>query len=252
MDNQSGRVVLIGGVTGGIGSALARQLHASGWTVAGFARNPDRLASIADELPGLATFPVDARDPAGIEAACRSVHEVHGRFDAYVHAVGSIFLKAAHLTSPAEFATVIQDNLQTAFNGLRAAIVPLQAAGGGSIVLISSVAAKVGLPNHEAIAAAKAGIEGLARAAAATYAPRSVRVNCVAPGLVETPLSAPMLASEQARLVSERMHPLGRIGQAGEIAALIGWLLSPEASWVTGQSWSIDGGLADARPRPRA
>lgn len=101
-----------------------------------------------------------------------------------------------------------------------------------------------GLTNHEAIAAAKAGVIGLTRAAAATYARRGVRVNCVAPGLVETPMSARLTGSEEARKKSEAMHPLGRLGQPVDVAAAIRWLLRREESgWVTGQVIGVDGGL---------
>jgi NAD(P)-dependent dehydrogenase (short-subunit alcohol dehydrogenase family) len=103
--------------------------------------------------------------------------------------------------------------------------------------------AQVGLNNHEAIAAAKAGIMGLTRSAAATYARRGVRVNAVAPGLVETPMSEHILSSDQGRKQSEAMHALGRLGQPDDIARAICWLVDPENDWVTGQVLGVDGGL---------
>ena len=118
---------------------------------------------------------------------------------------------------------------------------------GGSIVLVSSVAARVGLANHEAIAAAKAGIIGLALSAAASYAERGIRVNCVAPGLVRTPLTARLIANESSLKASVAMHPLGRIGEPSEVAAAMAWLLDPKQSWITGQVLGIDGGLATLR-----
>ena len=116
---------------------------------------------------------------------------------------------------------------------------------GGSIVLISSAGARVGLVNHEAIAAAKAGILGLALSAAASYASRGIRVNCVAPGLVRTPLTA----NGAALKGSIAMHPLGRIGEPSDVASAIEWFLDPAQSWVTGQVLGIDGGLATLRTR---
>ena len=121
---------------------------------------------------------------------------------------------------------------------------------GGSIVLMSSVAGRYGLPNHEAVAAAKAGIEGLVRAAAATYAPRGIRVNAVAPGLVRTPLAGRLVATEQAVEASAAMHPLGRIGEPEDLTDALAFLLDPARSaWVTGQTLSVDGGFATVRPR---
>lgn len=120
---------------------------------------------------------------------------------------------------------------------------------GGSIVLVSSCAARVGLTNHEAIAAAKAGVIGLTLSAAATYAPRGIRVNCVAPGLVRTPMTARLTVNEASLKASTAMHALGRIGEPADVAAALEWLLSPEQSWVTGQVLGIDGGLSTVRPR---
>jgi Dehydrogenases with different specificities (related to short-chain alcohol dehydrogenases) len=220
--------------------------------VAGFARAEDRLRTLANTLPGALTLPGDARLPGTADEVVKQTLAAFGRLDGYVHAVGSILLKAAHLTRPEEFQEVLATNLTSAFLGLRAVLGPMQAAGSGRIVLVSTVAARVGLPNHEAIAAAKGGLEALGRSAAATYAPRGIRINVVAPGLVDTPLAAPILSNETNRQLSERMHPLGRVGRAEEVAGLIWWLLGEDAGWVTGQVWSIDGGMADVRPRPKA
>jgi NAD(P)-dependent dehydrogenase (short-subunit alcohol dehydrogenase family) len=244
-------VALIAGITGGIGADVARRLTAAGWQVAGYARGAEKIAALQSELPALHLIEADATQPAAVEAAVQSTVARFGRIDAYVHAVGSILIKPAHLTRLDEWQRVIDLNLNSAFYGLKSAVVPMQAQGGGSIVLISSVAAQAGLPNHEAIAAAKGGINGLVLAAAATYAPRSIRVNAVAPGLVDTPLAAPLLASEPAREMSAKMHPLGKVGRAANIGSLIAWLVTPDADWVTGQIWSVDGGMAHLRPKPK-
>ena len=121
--------------------------------------------------------------------------------------------------------------------------------GGGSVVLVSSAAARVGLANHEAIAAAKAGIIGLTLSAAATYARQGIRFNAVAPGLVRTPLTKGLVASELAEKASIGMHPLGRLGEPEEVAGAILWLLDPAQSWITGQVLGVDGGLANVKGR---
>jgi NAD(P)-dependent dehydrogenase (short-subunit alcohol dehydrogenase family) len=244
-------VVLIAGITGGVGSNLARQLFAAGWRVAGLARDQARLDALATALPGLLTFTADATEPVAVEKAVQATLSTYGRLDGYVHAVGSILLKNTQQTTLEEWHGTLTLNLTTAFIALKAVLGPLQQGGGGACVFVSSAAAQVGLPNHEAIAAAKSGLDGLVRAAAASYANRNIRINAVAPGLVETPLAAPLLSNEAGRKVSAALHPLGRVGQAAQVASLIAWLLSPAGDWVTGEVWSIDGGLAHLRQRPK-
>jgi NAD(P)-dependent dehydrogenase (short-subunit alcohol dehydrogenase family) len=228
---------------------LARRLSTRGWRLTLAARDPERLQIIAAET-GAETLPLDARDGAAVEAAVQSLLARHGRVDGVVNCAGSILLKPAHRITDAEFADTLAANLTTAFNLVRAASrVMMQQAGGGSIVLCSSVAARRGLVNHEAIAAAKAGVEGLALAAAASYARQGVRVNCVAPGLTRTGLTRTLTENETVAKISAALHPLGRLGEPTEIASAIAWLLDPEQSWVTGQVLGIDGGLGSIQAR---
>ena len=119
---------------------------------------------------------------------------------------------------------------------------------GGSVVLVSSVAARRGLPNHEAIAAAKAGIEGLTLSAAASYARYQIRFNAVAPGLTKTPMTQSITDNPRSLEYSKSLHPLGRIGEADDVSSAISWLLSVEQSWITGQIIHIDGGLSSVQP----
>ena len=173
--------------------------------------------------------------------------EAHGRLDGLANCVGSILLKPAHLTSEEEWDAVVSTNLKSAYAAVRAAARAMTA--GGSVVLVSSAAARLGLANHEAIAAAKAGVIGLALSAAATYAPKGIRVNAVAPGLVRTPMTARITGNEAALKASTAMHALGRVGEPEDVASAIAWLLDPAQSWVTGQVIGVDGGLATLRSR---
>ena len=120
--------------------------------------------------------------------------------------------------------------------------------GPGSAVFVSSVVARIGVANHEAIAAAKGGLEALVRSAAATYATRGLRFNVVAPGLTETPLTAGMLKHDAMREAAARQYPLGGVQSASDVASAITWLLSPDSSRITGQILPVDGGFTAVRP----
>jgi 3-oxoacyl-[acyl-carrier protein] reductase len=241
---------LLLGATSGIGMELARRLAAGGARLFLVARDPDKLAAFAETLPGeVATAVADATESPQVDAAVNAAVEQFGKIDGAVNLVGSILLKPAHLTSDQEWRQTLALNLDSAFYLLRAAAKTMMTSGGGSVVLVSSVAAKLGLTNHEAIAAAKAGVSGLVLAAAASYAARGIRVNAVAPGLVRTPLTARLTQNEATLKASVAMHPLGRIGEPADIASAIEWLLNPAQGWVTGQVLSVDGGMGAVRPR---
>ncbi len=249
MSAETKPVVVVVGGSGGIGAAVARRSRADGCTVVLAGRGAERLEAVAAEV-GAEALVVDARDAGAVEDLLKRVAEARGRIDGVVNCAGSILLKPAHLVTEAEFAEVVATNLTTAFNVVRAAArIQMRQEDGGAIVLISSVAARRGLMNHEAIAAAKAGVEGLALAAAATYARQGVRVNCVAPGLTRTPLTAGLLRNEAAAKASAAMHPLGRVGDPEEVASAILWLLDRGQGWVTGQVIGVDGGLAHIQAR---
>jgi len=240
--------MVIFGATGGIGSALARRMAGLGWRQVLAARNGERLSALAGEL-GASAVEADVTVGGGAERAVEAALEAFGRVDAVVNCVGSLLLKPAHLTSDEEWDKVIAMNLTSSFHVLRAAARVMRERGGGSVTLVSSAAAGRGLMNHEGIAAAKAGVEGLALAAAATYAPSKVRVNVVAPGLVRTPMTAGLMRSEMAVKASLAMHALGRVGEPEEVASAIQWLADPAQGWVTGQVIGVDGGLSRVQAR---
>ena len=242
--------VLIGG-SGGIGSATAHQLAAKGARLMLAGRDAAKLdalvATLQEVRPGdYRTATLDATKSAEVDAVFAKALEAFGTLSGAACLVGSIILKPVHLTTDEEFEETLNLNVRTAFYTLRAAVKAMMGSG-GSVVLASTVAAQIGLANHEAISTAKAAINGLVKSAAASYAGRGVRVNGVAPGLVRTPLAAKLTSSEMAMKTSTAMHPLGRIGEPDDIATPISWLLDPRTSWVTGQMISVDGGMSVVR-----
>ncbi|MDZ8171125.1 SDR family NAD(P)-dependent oxidoreductase [Microbacterium xanthum] len=216
-----------------IGSATRDLLHAGGHDVVTTSRSPG------------ADLVLDASDFDAVDAAVAQA----GELDGVACFAGSMLLKPAHLTSRAQFDGVVSASLQTAFATVRAAGRHMRR--GGSVVLVSSAAAMAGLSNHEAIAAAKAGVMGLTLSAAATYASSGLRVNAVAPGLTQTPLTASLTETEGSRRVSEAMHALGRLGEPEDVARAAVFLLDPANSWITGQVLGVDGGLGSVRPKIR-
>ena len=243
---ETSPVMVVIGAAGGIGAALSRLLSAKGYRLVLGGRNPEKLALLAGELGAHATA-VDASKFDEVESVLNEAMEMFGRVDGVANCAGSLLLKPAHLTSEGEFDDTISASLKTAFAVVRAGAKAMMP-GGGSIVLVSSVAARFGLPNHEAIAAAKAGVEGLTISAAASYARQKIRVNCVAPGLVRTPMTKRLTGTDAAVKASAAMHPLGKIGEPEDVAAAMAWFLDPAQSWVTGQVLGVDGGMGSVRP----
>ncbi len=228
---------LVIAASSGIGQATVSLLKQAGHTVWTTARDTSKITPDAI---------LDATDFQAVEAVFKQA----GDIDGVVNCSGSLFLKSAHLTSKEQYQAVMDASLTTAFATVRAAGKVMNK--GGSVVLISSAAAMEGLSNHEAIAAAKAGILGLTLSAAATYAGQNLRVNAVAPGLTETPMTAALTGNETSRKVSEAMHALGRLGKPEDIARAIVFLLDPANSWITGQVLAVDGGLSRVRPKMKA
>jgi len=225
---------LVIAASSGIGQATVSLLKEYGHTVFTTARSNSKI---------LADATLDATDFDAVD----DVFKKAGEIDGVLNCSGSLLLRSAHLTSKEQYQSVIDASLTTAFATIRAA--GKNMSKGGSVVLISSAAAMEGLANHDAIAAAKSGIIGLTLSAAATYASQNLRVNAVAPGLTQTPLTTNITANETSRRFSEAMHALGRLGKPEDIARAIVFLLDPANSWITGQILAVDGGLSSVRPK---
>lgn len=241
------KTALITGANGGIGSALSRKLHSAGTRLVLVGRNEEALKNLSSEL-GAKSLICDLTHPDEAASCITAAIEELGEIEAVAHCIGSILLKPAHLTSISDWQSVIDTNLNSAFYLLHNLGRPMSKSG-GSIAFVTSAAAEKGLSNHEAIASAKAGLAGLTRSAAATYARNQLRINCVAPGLTDTPLAAPITGNESTRKFSEAMHPLGRLGTPDDIANALFFLLSPDNTWITGQTISVDGGLSSLQAK---
>jgi NAD(P)-dependent dehydrogenase (short-subunit alcohol dehydrogenase family) len=244
--------IFIGGIGGGIGIALSQRLLGENHVLGGFGRSSGRLDSFKEQFPGISVHEADGTDASAVSQAVEGFISQAGGIDAYIHAIGNVSLKPLHLLSDSDWREVMGINLDSAFYAARACIGPMRKQRSGVFLFFSSVAAVAGLSNHEAIAAAKGGVSGLVKSIASTYASNGIRANAIAPGLVKTPATSMLTSSEQALRMSERMHPMGRVGEADEVASLAAWMISEEASWMTGQVISMDGGMGSIVPKPRA
>jgi NAD(P)-dependent dehydrogenase (short-subunit alcohol dehydrogenase family) len=240
-------IALITGASGGIGRALARQLQAQGCRVAVVGREASRLV----DVDAAARIAADTTTPEGAALALAACQEALGAAPTLLaHCVGSTLIAPLHRTRADAYREVMRVNLDSAVFMLQAWIAALQG-GPGAAVFASSVVARIGVANHEAIAAAKGGVEALVRGAAATYAAQGLRINAVAPGMTETPLTAGMLKLPAMRDGAARQYPLGGVQTADQVAAAMAWLLGESASRLTGQVIAVDGGFTTVRPLVR-
>ena len=241
------KVALITGAAGGLGQSLANILVNDGYELILTSRDPDRLSAVYGNKH--LKIAADCSTVAGVKHIFAEMNAHNLAPTALAHCVGNIRLGALHRMAETDFSDCMQANLFSAFHTLAAFIGQLKTAKlTGSAVLVSSAAAQIGTPNHEAISAAKSGLEGLVRGAAATYASNHIRINAVAPGLLDTPAAVNLISSEASREMAARQYPIAGIGNAQEVAHLMAWLLSEQAARVTGQVWSIDGGFSSIRP----
>lgn len=225
---------LIIAASSAIGQAVQEILKKEGHEVLTTARDTSKITP---------DFLLDASDFNAVD----NVFAQAGSLDGVVNCAGSLLLRSAHLTSAEDYLKTINASLTTSFATVRAA--GKRMVKGGAIVLVASAAALTGLANHEAIAAAKGGVIGLALSAAATYASCNLRVNVVAPGMTQTPLTASLLSNALVAKASQAMHALGRIGTPEDIARAISFFLDPANDWITGQVLAVDGGLSTLKPK---
>lgn len=239
-------VTLVTGARGGIGAQVVARLRSTGHLVAAVGRDAASLASVEAD----AHLAFDTTTPEGATAALEACRTQLGASPTLLaHCVGSTLIAPLHRTSPIQYREVMRVNLDSAVYVLRAWVEAMRVAGSsGAAVFASSVVARIGVANHDAIAAAKGGVEALVRGAAATYAPLKLRVNAVAPGMTETPMTASMLRLDAMREGAGKQYPLGGIQTAAQVADTITWLLSDGAVRITGQVIAVDGGFTTVRP----
>jgi 3-oxoacyl-[acyl-carrier protein] reductase len=225
--------ILVVGGSSGIGLSLVKLLHQQNANIYVISR------SIAEDWPAEVQY-LQADVTGNLNAVSAFLPtELHG----LVYSVGSITLKPFNRLTEDDFLNDYRINVLGAARIIQESAKQLKNAGAASIVLISSVAAKTGMPYHASIAAAKAAVEGLALSLAAEFAIQQIRVNVVAPSLTNTPLAQNLLGTPEKREASAKRHPLGKIGQPEDISNLIAFLLAEESGWMTGQVIGVDGGL---------
>jgi len=226
-------ILIIGG-SSGIGLALAELLSTSN-TVVVASRSGDSVANLdVQHLPFDAT--TDQLDVTLLPDT------LHG----FVYCPGSINLRPFKGLSSEAFEKDFQINVMGAINSLKAVLAPLSNSGSASVVFFSTVAVQTGMPFHSSVASSKGAIEGLTRSLAAEFAPK-IRVNAIAPSLVNTPLASKFLNNETKMEKANERHPMGRVGSAKEIAQAAAFLLGEESSWMTGRVLQLDGGIGNLK-----
>ena len=224
--------IVVGG-SKGIGLAIANRLAREGHTVRVLSRNG---SDQWEEGVQFTSFDALTDDAPGVPG------ELHG----LIYCPGSINLKPFQSLPPADFLQDFQLNVIGAVKCTKAYLKALKSTQGASVLYFSTVAVQQGMPFHTSVSASKGALEGLTRSLAAELAPK-VRVNCIAPSITDTPLASKLLSSEEKIEKSGQRHPMKRVGTAEDIAAMATFLLSKEATWITGQIIGVDGGMSTVR-----
>ena len=243
MFDLTGKVALVTGASGGIGNAIAKALHAQGASVVLSGTRADALEALKSELGQRAhTTTCNLADTASVEALPKTAEQLAGPVDILVNNAGvtrdNLFMRM----KDDEWEQVIAVDLTAAFRLSRAVLRGMMKKRWGRIISITSVVGTTGNPGQGNYAAAKAGLIGMSKSLAAEVASRSITVNCLAPGFIATAMTDVLSEAQKTQLLTR--IPAGRMGEAGDIAAGVVYLASEEASYITGQTLHINGGMA--------